>query len=266
MIDRSISQLVLAVVITLLPSSVISDKCEALVGAQNYCACDYKDSSGTSLGQVDLRAIVPKNPPLINMVQGEDSSHKYSYNPCTPFSQGSSSGSCTNKAACQFVSDGSEYTLGTQESVDYSVDTSNNVKFTYSDTQDTVKRTAEVTLKCDKNARNPKIKVAGEEVATYYKYEITTQCACPGVCEGGVAPSPPQSGGLSAGSILCIIFFVLLATYFIGGALVNKYARQKDGTEIIPNASFWSDLPYLIKDGFLFAISPCKKQDAYQQI
>jgi hypothetical protein len=36
------------------------------------------------------------------------------------------------------------------------------------------------------------------------------------------------------------------------GALVMKFKFEKSGVEMIPNYKFWKDLPFLIKDGFLF--------------
>ena len=46
-----------------------------------------------------------------------------------------------------------------------------------------------------------------------------------------------------------------VATYVIVGCLVNAFARQKRGIEIIPNLEFWKDFPFLLKvstDLFVF--------------
>ena len=38
-----------------------------------------------------------------------------------------------------------------------------------------------------------------------------------------------------------------MVTYFIVGALVMYFARGARGIEVIPNVSFWGDLPFLLK-------------------
>ena len=44
---------------------------------------------------------------------------------------------------------------------------------------------------------------------------------------------------------------------FISGMLYNKAVHQAQGREIVPHYDFWADLPSLIKEGYLFFISPC---------
>ncbi|XP_031551900.1 uncharacterized protein LOC116289162 [Actinia tenebrosa] len=65
---------------------------------------------------------------------------------------------------------------------------------------------------------------------------------------------------LSTGSILLILFFPSVFLYCVIGGLINA-GRKKSGTDLIPNYNFWKDLPYLVLDGFGFAISiiTCKK-------
>ena len=43
-------------------------------------------------------------------------------------------------------------------------------------------------------------------------------------------------------------FFPLLLMYFIIGILVNRYGRGIESMpELIPNYSFWADVPFLVK-------------------
>lgn len=56
----------------------------------------------------------------------------------------------------------------------------------------------------------------------------------------------------SVGSILLIIFFVLVITYLILGILTKKYLMGAQGIEVVPNLGFWMDLPNLVKDGIDF--------------
>ena len=40
-------------------------------------------------------------------------------------------------------------------------------------------------------------------------------------------------------------------TYFIVGALIAKFKMNKTGLDLIPNKSFWKDLPFLLKVYYL---------------
>jgi hypothetical protein len=67
------------------------------------------------------------------------------------------------------------------------------------------------------------------------------------------APSKGSSDeGLSAGDGLLIAVSCLLAVYILGGVIINHRAGAT-GWDLMPNRSFWSSLPGLIKDGFRFA-------------
>lgn len=69
-----------------------------------------------------------------------------------------------------------------------------------------------------------------------------------GACTPHAAP-----GGLSAGSVLLILFFVGLLVYLVGGILIrhNNGAR---GWEMVPHHQFWSELPSLIVDGCVYFV------------
>eukprot|EP00056_Hartaetosiga_gracilis_P005671 m.87508 g.87508 ORF g.87508 m.87508 type:complete len:320 (-) comp12242_c0_seq3:1459-2418(-) len=43
-----------------------------------------------------------------------------------------------------------------------------------------------------------------------------------------------------AGTVILIIVVVLFLSYFVFGALYNKFMRGKEGLDVIPNISFWS--------------------------
>merc|ERR1712050_468611 len=92
----------------------------------------------------------------------------------------------------------------------------------------------------------------GEQVNVKYMFDITYEGFCPGSAGGG------GGGGLSDGSILLIVFFVVIVVYFIAGMLFLKFVKKNEGAEIIPNKSFWTALPGLIKDGFLFFFGKCR--------
>lgn len=74
-----------------------------------------------------------------------------------------------------------------------------------------------------------------------------------------------KNGGLSGGSILLIIIFCSFAVYIIAGVIINKFVREKSGTDLFPNKSFWVGLPSLIKDGFNFML--CRRESStYESI
>ncbi|OQV18677.1 hypothetical protein BV898_07307 [Hypsibius exemplaris] len=79
-------------------------------------------------------------------------------------------------------------------------------------------------------------------------------------------PCSELEHGLSVGSMLLIIFFSVLAAYFVIGVAVRKFIGGAVGYEAIPNYAFWSDLPLLMKDGALFAFSGCRPEVVYERI
>ena len=72
-----------------------------------------------------------------------------------------------------------------------------------------------------------------------------------------------SSSGLSVGTIFLIIILALVVLYFVIGIPICYFVLHKRGVEIIPFVSFWKELPGLVKDGFLFIISPCYKPTQY---
>jgi hypothetical protein len=60
-----------------------------------------------------------------------------------------------------------------------------------------------------------------------------------GACSSNIKPNKP---GLSGGSVLLIIIFVLLGSYIIVGMGYNILIAHKTGVEIIPHHKFWLSL------------------------
>ncbi|KAM0728913.1 Cation-dependent mannose-6-phosphate receptor [Formica fusca] len=71
--------------------------------------------------------------------------------------------------------------------------------------------------------------------------------------------------GLSVGSILVILFFTVVGTYFIGGIITLRILRGATGWEMLPNHDFWSKLPLLVRDGIVFTFNCCRA-DSYERI
>ena len=71
------------------------------------------------------------------------------------------------------------------------------------------------------------------------------------LCAGGGGGS--GKGGLSGGWIFIIVLIVVSFVYFAGGALFMRYRMGASGVEMVPNLTFWRDLPGLVKDGCSFS-------------
>ncbi|CAK9292581.1 unnamed protein product [Gordionus sp. m RMFG-2023] len=71
---------------------------------------------------------------------------------------------------------------------------------------------------------------------------------------------------LSVGSILLFLLFAILSLYFLVGVLYRKCYRRHSGYEILPNHDFWVDLPFLIRDGYMYMVRGCQVEPFYDQI
>lgn len=80
-----------------------------------------------------------------------------------------------------------------------------------------------------------------------YHFVLKSKYGCPGSGSGRPFLWPVGILGLLA--LLLIPVFII---YWPVGIIVNKFIRKKEGIEIVPNVTFWKDLPFLVKDGFLF--------------
>ncbi|XP_045168083.1 cation-dependent mannose-6-phosphate receptor-like isoform X2 [Mercenaria mercenaria] len=176
----------------------------------------------------------------------------YSYNPCGPFTELT----CVDVAACQYSPYYyTGYDIGVPDKVSFNYD-GLNVIANYVSQDGT--RQSFITLVCDPGAATPSLDVMGESTTTQYYMTLTSAAACP-------VPSPfGSSGGISGGSVLLIIFFVLLAVYLATGVAFNKFRRSASGKELIPNLNFWTELPALVRDGVKYSLSlVCKRKSGY---
>lgn len=76
---------------------------------------------------------------------------------------------------------------------------------------------------------------------------------------------------LSTGSVFCIIYFVVLLVYFVGGSAIMYFARGARGVEVVPNYEFWCSLPGLVRDGVIYLFNGCRpltaaSAEAYDRI
>ncbi|KAL4222888.1 hypothetical protein ACF0H5_018928 [Mactra antiquata] len=239
--DIPVYSLCLVLVLCVTQISIVNSKtCKK----HHDCGC-ILDGSGlidlTPIGTTDGTALFQDYPSSLD-------GYLYSYNPCGKFTEVT----CTDVAACQYdPSYYAFYDIGVPSSVTFDYD-GQNVKALYT-SQDGVRQTT-VTLVCDPVQTSPLLTVAGETTTTQYSFTLTASAACP----------VSYSTGLSAGSVLLIVFFSLAAGYLLFGGAYMKVKEGANGKDIIPNITFWSTLPGLIKDGCALVMGViCRKRSVY---
>ncbi|XP_076436565.1 uncharacterized protein LOC143276063 [Babylonia areolata] len=140
--------------------------------------------------------------------------------------------------------------LGTLSSAQFLV-TGENITLIYesNDTGRTV--TSQVSLQCSHSREQF---VLDSNTSSVYNFTLYSHCGCPGLCGRSSHPTT----GMSAGTVLLLIFFSALFLYFGIGCLFRRVMYRVEGcAEMVPHRGFWFSLPSLIKDGYLFFISPC---------
>ncbi|XP_053374578.1 uncharacterized protein LOC123530760 [Mercenaria mercenaria] len=226
----------------------------------SLCKCTFDDGSVidiTSLGNSD-------NTPRFADVLAQSEGNFYSYNPCYPFTEEQ----CDDAAVCIINPDKTQsITVGDAAKAAFKYDDdSGNVIAGY--TSGTIKdlRLSEIILKCDQSACDPEITADGQQDQGFFQMTLTTVCACPDGCSSSGPKSCGSSGGISVGTILCILVLSIVVLYFVVGTVIMKFVLKKEGIEVIPNVVLWRSVPVLIKTGFLFMISKCRKSTSYEKI
>jgi hypothetical protein len=87
---------------------------------------------------------------------------------------------------------------------------------------------------------------------------LVSPTACSGGGGGG-GGSGGDSDDLSGGSVFIIILVVVIPVYIVVGCIYKWRVNGTSGIESCPNIEFWRDLPHLVKDGFSYTMSGCKK-------
>lgn len=209
---------------------------------------------------------------------GNGTTKKIYYNPCYDFYV-TDVPPCDNKAVCVVTKNGTGTidgsSFGTSESLKYEENVS-SISLNYT-TKDGKNKTF-VTLLCQQDLKTPNLTVTNFKEQNELYMTLATECACPNKCiYSPPTPMPtliptstskpkPSDHGLSAGSILLIIFFVGAFVYLFGGILFSSVMKGASGFESIPHYEFWLDLPLLIRDGVVFTMNGCKVQVGYDRI
>ncbi|XP_048754180.2 uncharacterized protein LOC125665540 [Ostrea edulis] len=232
--------------------------------------CTYRDQCSCTMadgGLLDLSSLGKQDQTPAFADSFASDGYFYSFNPCYSFIEGA----CTNAALCQISGDQSlQYQIGDSTSTAFDFDGTNvHVKYTSTDSTG-LTRTGDVTLLCDQSGQPASFQPQGEISSLNYGFTLTTKCACSNGCGGGPPPPNPTTkpppgpgpgpdnsgsdddGGLGIGTILCIAVLAIAVTYLVAGTVFTMGVRKSRGKEAIPNVTFWTALPGLIKDGFKF--------------
>ncbi|TNN81129.1 Cation-dependent mannose-6-phosphate receptor [Liparis tanakae] len=116
-------------------------------------------------------------------------------------------------------------------------------------------RKAMIMISCDKKAGLGQMKVELEDRQRlqdcFYLLELDSSVMC----------EVPESH-ISAGSIILIIAFCLLAIYLIGGFLYQRLIVGAKGMEQFPNYAFWVEVGNMSADGCDFVCRSQNREDA----
>ncbi|KAK7491698.1 hypothetical protein BaRGS_00017151 [Batillaria attramentaria] len=162
----------------------------------------------------------------------------YTYSPCSGFSCGLLS--LNDTAICKGPPD---MPIANVSSAAFEVDKS-DISLLYRWTGKMM--TSHVKLECS-DAET--FALVGFNSSTY-NFTLQTLCACPGACVDSAL-------NMSVGTVLILIFLSMTTAYFGTGCVYRKALYGASGLELLPHRHFWCSLPPLIKDGYMFFISPC---------
>ncbi|XP_067661749.1 cation-dependent mannose-6-phosphate receptor-like [Haliotis asinina] len=200
------------------------------------CRCRLNNGS-----EINLHLINGSSPPIFEIQSAQDG-HIYTYSPCAGIHCGKGvddAAICRNDELRKSPSTTGEISLARFENEQ----TYWRVRYLTRDK----KNSSLVHLTCATFTRLDQERMFND---TTFQFELYSPCACPDGCL-------TSDTSLSAGTILLLIFFTLFILYFGVGSLYRKSVYGAEGREIVPHTSFWFSLPGLIKDGYLFFISPC---------
>ncbi|KAM4608151.1 cation-dependent mannose-6-phosphate receptor isoform 2-T2 [Discoglossus pictus] len=122
-------------------------------------------------------------------------------------------------------------------------------------------RKAMIMILCNKNTLADGFSIIGEErnksKECFYLFEMGSSVAC-----------APEEHHLSVGSVLLIVFAVLVAVYIIGGFLYQRFVVGAKGMEQFPNITMWQELGNLVADGcdFVCRSKPRSAETAYRGV
>ncbi|XP_027865079.1 cation-dependent mannose-6-phosphate receptor isoform X1 [Xiphophorus couchianus] len=115
-------------------------------------------------------------------------------------------------------------------------------------------RKAIIMISCNKNKEGDLeviLEDRDRQSDCFYLFELDSSAVC-----------PPVQSQLSAGSIILIIGFCLVAVYLIGGFLYQRLIVGAKGMEQFPNYAFWVEVGNLSADGCDFVCRSKNREEA----
>eukprot|EP00731_Ephydatia_muelleri_P004006 Em0002g182a len=202
------------------------------------CKCLWTDPKTTKSYTLDISKLFTYPHTVIS----SDNQYDYEYDPCTTLQCG---GSTTNVCQTRISVPTQQFNCGTNPV--WSV--SNSTYFVIRYTATSGGRMTTVTFIQDSKSGVSATSVV-ENPSSKYSFTVHFDST-----EGGSSSGGSPVGVV--GFILISLIFVALIAYFVIGAIMMYTLKGARGIEVIPNIGFWKDLPFLIKDGVLFMLSPC---------
>lgn len=226
--------------------------------AIDQCSCKLEDGKVITLWDIDRRY----------QIQSFISGFTYLYSPCTGLSEPHSD--CDGALGCQLAGSQKTAIAYSPRYIDAVKDSGSGLyMFKYYGSMDAgLKKKIQLNLllQCDEKKDAEFNKMLGCEAGVCI-LTLNSKCACPGTCRIRKQNGNGSSRKLSTGSVLCIVLLVLLLVYLIAGVAINKYALHKEGSDVMPHKTLWTNLFSLSKDGCVFTYRKIRggKGD-YQQI
>ncbi|XP_071508229.1 cation-dependent mannose-6-phosphate receptor-like [Diadema antillarum] len=221
--------------------SILTVDAQVVCQKETNCRCTLSDNSG----YYDLGPMVEGTAaPFFTIIPAETPTVTYMYDPCRDFSKVSPSSQCNDVAVCK-ESDNVYSNLGihSTSSFIYIPDTSTPMRIVYHNGKsgnESVNTT--VQLYCDDTGISQLL--FRQSTKSVYLFQLRSPFAC--------LKPVSTSKGLTPGGIICIIFVVVVFVYFVGGFIYLFFFKFESGTKTIPHYEFWSSLPGLIRDGFVY--------------
>jgi len=224
-------------------------------------------NAGCAFGGVDLSALIKGAGG--GDYTGSDAKYTYKMNVCGTCNAGPG---CTDKgySVCQYEGSNFVANLGsfTGDQPTWAFiggSGSNGVQYTFTNGDlcyiagQPRTRTVNVLFPCSGSTESG-VTVTEDETTCTFAVTLKTDKSCPGGGGGG-----GSGGGMSGGTIFIILALSLTLVYIAAGCLYKNRKQGAHGIEACPQYEFWKDVPGLVKDGFRFTISGCKKKN-YTQI
>ncbi|XP_077986093.1 cation-dependent mannose-6-phosphate receptor-like [Glandiceps talaboti] len=220
------------------------------------CKCKLSDGSG----ELDLTSLAGNSTnPTFSGITGGDGD-KYWFDPCVDFSvSGPANNSCTDVRVCRYAVDQDNYfSCGSSEPEYVYFEQNNSITLIYNNSEEGVAlKLTSVVVKCIDTSTD-KLIVYGRDTNHPELYNMTLESKY-GCLVMTPPPPPPPSYGVSAGTMLIVIVLSAFILYCGVGCLFHRTVYGAQGTDQIPHYVFWSSLPGLIKDGWLFATERCRQ-------